>query len=534
MGFRQGTFQGPRARAEYRLPFPLAWGDAELWAGGEYSYDHAHGSEGSFTIHVQVPLFCQRRFGRSPNICVFKRLGDSVRRQNGIVLERFRRRRIVQRQVGLWFIRINGPDNAAGTQQDPTSLTTVNTFARPGDFIFALNLLPGFQPIPIGTQLGGTAWTMKNAQTLVSFGNSNQVTLDFGQGVTFTVFDLDGAGRGGLIQNQAGVNAVIVGNDNMIQGTSIQAGVASIAGTGMRNLTVTDTLINSFTTQGISLTNASGTLMMTGNTIDGSGGATSRGIQLSNSGAITAFASITGNNTITRAGADGIFLELAGSGGTLGAVIDGNTVEDTGMWASGLAGIRLSTAAGTTGGQLAFRVSNNRVTTSARQAIVGQFRGAAGATTVVNGAVTSNIITTTGASGAVEMTSDYTNANDTTSLLINSNIFSTITSVSIFGNLASTTGTMNLTITDNVDNSSTVPADTNVILATSSGTACMTATGNRTARGAGPPNNLIATRVAGTFEVTNQAQLSANNNGMTVTTTGTTNTTQNCPTVTTP
>lgn len=528
------TFEGPRARAEYRLPLPLAWGDAELWLGGEYARDAVHGSEGSATIHLQVPLFRQRRFGRSPNMCVFKRLGDSVRRQNGIVLQRFKKRTIEQRQVGLWFIRINGPDNAPGTQTMPTSLTTVNTFAQPGDFIFALNLLPGFQPIPIGTQLGGTAWTMKNEQTLVSFGNSNVANLNLGNDVIFPVFDLDGAGRGGLIQNQAGVNGVILGNNNMIQGTSIQSGVASIAGTGIRNLTITDTLINTFTTQGILLTNASGTLNITGNTIDGAGGATSRGIQLSNSGALTTFISITGNNTITRAGADGIFLELAGSGGVLGAVIDGNTIEDTGAGAGGLAGIRLATNVNTTGGQLAFRVSNNRVTTSARQAIRGDFSGAAGATTVVNGAVTSNTISTTGATGAVQMTSAYTNSNDTTSLLINSNTFTTITDVSIFGNLTTTTGTMNLTVIDNIDNSATVATDTNVILAQSSGTACMTATGNKTARGAGPPNNIIATRVAGSFLVTNQAALSTNNNGMTVTTTGTTNTTQNCPTVTTP
>ncbi len=528
------TFEGPRARAEYRLPLPLAWGDAELWLGGEYAHDAVHGSEGSATIHVQVPLFCQRRFGRSPNMCVFKRLGDSVRRQNGIVLQRFKKRTIAQRQVGLWFIRINGPDAAPGTQQMPTSLTTVNTFAQPGDFIFALNLLPGFQPIPIGTQLGGTAWTMKNAQTLVSFGNSNVVNLNLGNGVNFPIYDLDGAGRGGLIQNMAGVNGVIVGNDNVIQGTSIQAGVASISGTGIRNLTVTDTRLNMFTGQGIALTNVTGTISLTNNPIDGSGGAASRGIQLTNSGALTTFVSITGNNTITRAGADGISLELAGSGGVLGAVIDGNTIEDTGAGAGGLAGIRLITNANTTGGQLAFRVSNNRVTTSARQAIVGSFRGAAGTETVVNGAVTSNIITTTGATGAVEMSSNYTNSNDTTSLLINSNMFTTITDVSIFGNLASTTGNMNLTLISNMDNSATVATDTNVILAQSSGTACMTATDNRTARGAGPPNNIIATRVAGTFSVTNQAALSTNNNGMTVTTTGTTNTTENCPTVTTP
>jgi Inverse autotransporter, beta-domain len=520
------TFQGPRARGEYKLPLPLAWGEAELWIGGEYSRDRLHGRQGSVTIHVQVPLFCQRRFGRCPNMCVFKKLGDSVRRNNGIVLKRFTTKDVTHRQVGLWFIRINGPDNAPGTQTMPTSLNTVNTFSQPGDFVFVLNLLPGFQPIPIGTQLGGTPYTLKNEQTLVSFDNSSSVVLNFGQRVTLTVNDLDGAGRGGLIQNQAGVDAVIVGNNNLIQGTSIQAGVAAISGSGKSNLTVTDTQLNMFTGQGIALTNFSGQIGLTGNPIDGSGGAATRGIQLLNDGAITAAINVS-SNAITKAGADGISLEISGAGGALIAVVNGNTVEDTG--ANGTAGIRLATNANTTKGLYVFRASNNRVTTSAKQAIVGQFRAAAGAPTVINGEISSNTITTTGTTGAIQVTPMFANSDDAVTLLINSNNFSTITGSSIVGNLATGFGTMNLTITDNIDKTATVATDTNVIDVTSNSITCLTATGNKTERPAGPPSNIIAFKVAGTFTVTNQAALSTNNNDMSVTTSGTTNTTENCP-----
>lgn len=216
--------QGPRLRLEYKLPILFCWGEAELWAGGEWQYDDRHRSQGRLYIHVQVPLYGWRSGLRCPNICVHKRMGNSVRRQNGLLLERIRERTVVPRTLQLFFIREGEANANPGTQTNPTTLFTANADSVAGDFIFPLNRLPNppGTPIPIDTELG-TAYALKPDQTLISFGDSTSVTLDFGDGATLVVQDLDGAGRGAFSQSAA-LNAIEISDGNLIQGIEIRGG----------------------------------------------------------------------------------------------------------------------------------------------------------------------------------------------------------------------------------------------------------------------------------------------------------------------
>jgi Inverse autotransporter, beta-domain len=551
--------QGPRARLEYKLPLQMGWGMPELWFGVEWQRDEVYKSKTAAVIHVQVPLYCQRRYGRCPNLCTFKRMGNSVRRQNGYILEVVAKSRKETRFTGLWFIREGAM--GVGTQLDPTSVGNANTNSLPGDFIFPL----GPQNIDLATGLGSN-YTLKPNQTMVSFGDSTQVTFLI-NGVMYTVFDITGSGRGTLIQTNAANAALSIGSNTVVQGIGLIGGLNGIVGTGVNNTTITDVRLTeqagaTFAGSPILLTNPTGTVAMDRNFIQMTTPAAA-GIELSNGAGQTVSYSLTNNmiisqsatptrgigitisdsanvrltamtNMITGFNLGGIVIAQQGAGGRSSLIIEQNTISNIGSMAPG---IGLATTATASNSQMSFRVSGNTTTTTPGGGINMDFSSAGGAPVIINGAINDqNGINGAGAAALSAMTvvTNFAAATDLATILVDDTRFQGTANIS-FGSLVQNLGVLNLTLTNNTDGApggaGTVVYDNRI---SGTGTYCLTMTGNNTTRTkpAMPliDRNIQLVQTAGTFNVTDLAGVVANNNGMTANVVGTVNSvTAKCP-----
>lgn len=554
--------QGPRARAEYKLPVQMSWGTPEVWLGVTWQRDDVHKSQVAGTVHVQVPLYGLRLRRRCPNLSVFKRMGDSVRRQNGPIIEQVKQVRVAGRTTGLWFIREGAM--GIGTQLDPTSLMNANANSLPGDFIFPL----GPQPININAELAA-AYSLKPSQTLVSFGNGTSVTLDI-NGAPFVVNDITGSGRGTLLQNNAALNGVVVNESNLVQGIGENGGLLGISGTGRTNVRLTDVRMTemggAFVTAPIAFTNMIGNLtidqsvleftspngilltkaagpavahLVTNNTLTSTGGGSTGGIVSGLSNATVVSTTVTGN-TLTNFATSGIALIHAGTGGQFTHLVTNNQVNTTG---AGGPGIALTSDATLIGARVAFRLSGNTMNTAPGGGIGINFTTGVGAPTIIQGAITqANGINTGGTAAipAMNLNNNLANAGDVATYLVDDTRFSGSANGS-FGSIDIGNGTVNLTLTNSTDTAPQAGATTTVYVIDQNGaaTSCLTMTDNNTTRAKTTTpitdRNIQLTRTAGIFNVFDLAGVPANNNGLTTNVVGTVTTVPNkCPTPVTP
>ncbi len=548
--------QGPRARAEYKLPIQMSWGTPEVWLGVRWERDEVHKSQLAGTVHVQIPIYGLRLRRRCPNLCTFKRMGDSVRRQNGPIIEQVRQVRVAGRTTGLWFIQQGA--TGIGTQLDPTSLTNANANSLPGDFIFPL----GPQPININTELAA-AYSLKPSQTLVSFGNGTQVTLDI-NGAPFVVSDITGSGRGTLLQPNAALNGIVVNDYNLLQGIGENGGFVGITGTGRTNVRLTDIRMTeqggAFVTAPMSFTNMIGNLtidqsvleftspngiiltkaggpavahQVTNNTLTSTGGGSGGGIVSGLSNATVVSSTISGN-TLTNFATSGIALIHAGTGGQFTHLVTNNQVNMTG---AGGPAIALTSNATLIGARIAFRLSGNTIDTALGGGIGTNFFTGAGAPTIIQGAVTqANGINTAGAaaSPAIILSHAFANAGDVGTYLVDDTRFNASANLS-FNSIHTGNGTLNLTLTNSTDTAPQAGAGTAVyyITASSAGTTCLTMNGNNTTRvkaTTAADRNIQLIQTLGTFNVTDLAGIPVSNNGLTTNVVGTVTTVAgNCP-----
>ncbi len=576
--FKGRTFnvvQGPRVRLEYKLPIEMSWNTIEFWAGGGYEYTKEYGSDALFTLHLQMPLGCLRSLRCCPKVTVCNRMGDSVRRQNGIFLKRLKQTLVSERTLQLLFVNNTGVA-AAGTQTDPTSLNDAVTRANPGDVIFLLNNAAN-TAIDSGSAPGGQ-WTLTNNQQALSFNESSSVVVDFGLGATTTVTDLTGFGQARLNQPGGALNGIILGSGNTVSGFIISGGRSGITGTGGTGASISSMTIQpeggnpAPTDFGIELINMGGTLSLASNTVSGISGATSTGISVFNtatsasvsmtsnsvlrSGAATANGIAIGgvaastlaislaNNTVDGPNVDGISIIKSGAGGSVSATLSNNTVTGVGATTALTSGaFVLQVAAGSSSTSFAFNMQSNTVTTSPTRAVYANYNGTGNVSYqgLIQGTTMTTIgVAAAGKNAAVVIEGTFAATGNVATVQATSNAVSAVTGI---GYVASNVGTdtLNTTITNNTDVATATPATLQAysIENTGTGTTCLTMTGNNsTGRMAatatdGPIQLNVPT---GAMNVTSfgtaGATLSANNNNLAVrVTAGTpTNATTDCPT----
>ncbi len=572
--------EGPRLRIEYKLPLPLAWGNFEIWSGAEWQHTKEFGHEGSFLLHLQLPLGCQRSLRCCPKVSVCNRMGDSVRRQNGIILKRRTQRVVTERAQQLIFANntlVAGP----GTQTAPTSLNDAITRANPGDVIFLLNNA-GNAAIDASTAPGGV-WNLTTGQGAISFDAQTSVTVDFSEGAMVVVNDLTGFGQARLNQPVAASNAIELGDNNTVFGFIISGGRTGISGTSkatslIANMTIGPEGANPApTTAGIELIDMTGSNSLVRNMVTGTTAAGSTGIIVTNTGTTGIFnlldntisrgatlmangALITGTdastmtvnllrNTVNGPFSNGIFVQKTGSGGIMNVAAANNALESVGtMTATSIGAFAFFTTPGTTGYSYALNMQNNTVTDSPTIATIMVWRSTAAATATFQALVQGNTYTRVGglpgAAFGVVADGEFVNAADTATIQVASNTVTQVLGTAYqLGDTGA--GTVNATYTNNVDSATTTPATLQAYEMSrgpTPGTTCLTMTGNSsTGRNAATATEgpIQLANTGGTFNITNYgtngATLMTNNNNLTVRSSGSiTDVTTNCPTPTVP
>jgi hypothetical protein len=525
------VFQGPRLRAEYKLPVLVGGGMSEVWAGVLWEHSNLLGDETVFTIHLQVPLTPGNRWRRCPNRCVFKRMGNSVRRQFGLNLVQLRQVITNQRQVGLWFIENGGA--GVGTQTDLTNLANAAANSLPGDFIFGLN---NTGTIDVAAELG-SAFALKSNQCLVSFDNSSTVTLDFGSDVTLQVTDLTGTGRATLDQGAA-LDTVTMDNGSQIFGFNFTGGLNAISATGKSDLLISTNRVTGFDNAAINLSDITGDLVITDNRLTMGGGVSTSGLLLANDGALTLAINIS-RNTVDNVTGEGILVSQAGTGGTINLTLDSNVVDSLGADAN-TGGIHLTTTATAAGANYTFAMTGNTMESMAKNGLLMDWLSAGGGATTINGTIdASNLFNSLGSgaiSGAVANSVTFSGSSDTATLLFDSNTTNQTFGPGVLSDQAGT-GTLNFTITDTEDTNPQSGTNVFLLANSGSGTTCATLNGNQTNRGGGAAldSNIVFSQTAGTFNATDLTDIRTNNNNMTFDSVGTiTSQTDDCPTPTSP
>ncbi|MGE3954553.1 MAG: right-handed parallel beta-helix repeat-containing protein [Parachlamydiales bacterium] len=567
--------EGPRLRLYYEVDSPfLPWTGTRWAIGGEWQFDNVRKVQAAVVLTLRFNLCAgpavERCIPCIPGIC--RRMNELVDRELGITIIRTEERELINEMViaNIFFVEQNGM--GTGSQTDPTNLLVAETNSVAGDFIFLLNN-NGEIDVSI---LGDDTFNMKADQTMVSFDSSSQVVLNLGSFGTVTVRDLTGAGRGVL----AGATAasVTLANDNLICGIGVNGGPTAITGTGVAspvidkslfmnqttnaielamssNVTIENSTIQdlSITSGAIALTNLSGTTKVTGNTITNLTGAGNAALTFVNTN-INAIVQVTNNtisgtantqdgialdldgtgtytvtvnnNTLTGLTGEGILVSKALTGGSLTATIEQNTLMNFGT------APMIQVVSNSQGSTLLFTIENNTLTNGSGVGIEIDPTSSGASLQSFQGRITNNTLSGIQGLDRIHIFSSLMNTGDVLRVAVESNTLSGVAAASgsaIHGEAAvNSAGNLSWTFTNNTDTSGSTgvaayQADTLVGFVD---TLCLTMMGNNTNNAMGINLDNSATTM---FNVTDLGNLSANNNNITVTTTGPINSTTTCP-----
>jgi hypothetical protein len=391
--------------------------------------DDLFGTNVVFAVGVTFPGSRPRGQIRDENTVV-ARLGESVQRNNAIVVDRIvevaevpainpeTNQPYVFQHVNLGIAGGNGTfENPVGTVQEGLA----QTLSDGNDIVYV-------QP---GTNPGIPPFTIPNRVQLLSTGPVQPLeTLQSG----VVQLPLSAAGVLPTIIPSAEAS-VTLGNATTLSGFDIpNAGTNAIVGTNINTVTIRDNAIANSTQRGIWLTNVTGKVMITDNSIDTTGGIGNSGFVLENTTESVELTIARNRITNTTNNAIGIGLTNTAEGT---ANISDNTL--SGNQLNGISVGFDDTAQGT------FTINNNTISNSGNVGIAAQTLGNSTSTLTIN----NNTVSGNGAEGIGAGIS----GNSTSTLTINNNTVSGNGTVGIAsqisGNSTSTLTIDNNTVSDN-------------------------------------------------------------------------------------
>jgi len=252
-------------------------------------------------------------------------------------------------EVDVYFVTATGGAAGTGTQDDPMTIVQAESTAGASDVIFLLN---DDGDIDVSGASGGTL-TLKPYQQLHGVGDGASKDVLLPNNHTLTVSTA--AGRPTLAR-PAGSNVVRMIWANTIDGLTVSGGSSGIYGVNTSNPTIRDVAIGNTASNGIYLTNPSGTVSITdcviqGNTLDA--------IDLRSTAGGTVSVALS-DNDISSNGGYGVYLQNANAGVLTGA-FEGNAIA-----ANGYAGIYFSNSTGSTA---TVDVGDNQITGNGDQGL---------------------------------------------------------------------------------------------------------------------------------------------------------------------
>jgi parallel beta helix pectate lyase-like protein len=164
--------------------------------------------------------------------------------------------------VDVYFVTATGGATGAGTQDDPMTIVQAESTAGASDVIFLLN---DDGNLDVSGASGGTL-TLKPYQQLLGIGDNTSRNVSLPNNHTLTVSTA--AGRPTLTRPTGG-NVVTMVWDNTVDGIAVSGGSSGIYGLNASNPTITDVAIQNTASNGIYLTNPSGTVAISDCVIQG-------------------------------------------------------------------------------------------------------------------------------------------------------------------------------------------------------------------------------------------------------------------------
>jgi hypothetical protein len=275
-------------------------------------------------------------------------------------------------EVDVYFVTATGGATGAGTQDDPMTVTQAESTAGASDVIFVLN---DDGDIDVSGASGGTL-TLKPYQQLLGVGGGTSTNALLPNNHTLVVSTASGRPT---LTSLSGGNVVTMLWDNRLDGIAVAGGSSGIYGLNVSNPTINDTIIQGTVSNGIYLTNPSGTVSISNCVLQGNagdavdlrntaGGAVSlelfdndistngsRGVYLQNTNA-SVLTGLFQNNTIAGNGDQGLYVYNTSGGAATVDIIDNS------ITGNGNEGVYLYN---TTGGILTAAVRDNLITDSA-------------------------------------------------------------------------------------------------------------------------------------------------------------------------
>jgi hypothetical protein len=362
--------------------------------------DDLFGTNVVFAVGVTFPGTRPRGSIREEE-AVIARLGESVQRNNAIIIDHQEEVKEIpatnpETDEPYVFQHVNlGIAGGDGTFENPVGTVQeglAQTLSDGNDIVYV-------QP---GTNPGIAPFTIPDRVQVLSTGPMQALeTVESG----VVQLPLSGAGVLPTITPSAEAS-VTMGNGTTLSGFDIpNAGTNAIEGTNINTVTIRDNAIANSTQRGIFLTNVTGEVMITDNSIDTTGGIGNSGFVLENTMGSVALTIARNRITNTTNNAIGIGLTNTAEGT---ANISDNTL--SGNQLNGISVGFNDTAQGT------FTINNNTISNSGNVGIAAQTLGNSTSTLTIN----NNTVSGNGAEGIGAGIS----GNSTSTLTINNNTVS--------------------------------------------------------------------------------------------------------------